>query len=128
MSRTIEEIEREEEIYHDMVDKILNADHDKYPTLESFQAALAPHNRKLGALSREKRMIMPVELSELSDFGHVMSLKDFIECVKEGGFIDYDGFGRYVKDGHETNIDIYLSDVKHKAIRTEFDTIIWFNR
>lgn len=71
---------------------------------------------------------MPYELSELSDYGDVMSLESFIECVKDGGFIDYDGFGYYVKDGKESNVMIIPSDVKRKRIRTDFDTVIWFNR
>ena len=93
-----------------------------------FLKYAGPEINKLGELSREKRMIMPYKLSELSDFGDVMTLKEFIGCVKCEGFIDYDGFGYYVKDGQETNITILPSDVKHKAVRKEFDTIIWFNR
>ena len=57
-----------------------------------------------------------------------ISLKDFIECVKCGGFINYDGYGKYVKNGMETDIEIYPSDVKNKNVRKEFDKIIWFNR
>ncbi len=61
-------------------------------------------------------MIMPYKLSELSDYGDVMPLKDFIRNVESGGFIDYDGYGYYVKDNKETNIMIRPSDVKHNSI------------
>jgi hypothetical protein len=71
---------------------------------------------------------MNYDLSELPDYGDVMTLEHFIENVKDGGFIDYDGFGNYVKDGKMSNIEIYPSDVKHNMIRKDFDTIIWFNR
>jgi len=93
-----------------------------------FLEHTSPERRRLAELSREERMIMPYELSELPNIGDVMTLKEFISCVKSGGFIDYDGFGRYVKDGQETNIMIYPSDVKHKAVRKDFDTIVWYNR
>ena len=95
---------------------------------DEYKEFLKPENKKISKLSREKRMIMPYTLSSLPTYGDVMSLEDFIENVEYGGFIDYDGSGNYVKDGMETDIPIYPSDVEHKSIRKEFDTIIWFNR
>lgn len=83
---------------------------------------------KHAKLNREKRMLMIPEFEKLSDYGDVMSLESFIECVKSGGFIDYDGSGNYVREGKESDISIYPSDIKHGAVRKDFDTIIWFNR
>jgi hypothetical protein len=82
----------------------------------------------MAELGRERRMIMPYKLKEMPTYGNVMSLDDFISCVERGNFIDYDGYGHYCKDGMKTNITIHPSDIKHKAIRKEFDTIVWFNR
>ena len=85
---------------------------------------------KQAKLDREKRMLMIPEFTD-RDFDaddDVMSLKDFIENVNNGGFIDYDGFGRYIRGNQESNIDIYPSDIRHDAIRDDFDTIIWFNK
>ena len=90
--------------------------------------SLEPYYKKYSKLKRELRYIMNYDLSELPDYGDVMTLEHFIENVKDGGFIDYDGFGNYVKDGKMSNIEIYPSDVKHNMIRKDFDTIIWFNR
>jgi hypothetical protein len=73
-------------------------------------------------------MMMPYELDNIPDFADVMPLKEFIKCVESGGFIDYDGYGHYVLDGKETNIIIQPSDVKHGAIRWEFDSVAWYNR
>jgi hypothetical protein len=101
---------------------------DKYKSLEAYQNALEPSRGRLEKLSREKRMIMPYTLQEMPSNGHKMSLKKFIEIVKDGDFIDYDGSGNYTKDGQMTNIDIYPLDVEFGAIRKDFDTIIWFNR
>ncbi len=83
---------------------------------------------RINVLNREKRMIMIPEFEELSECGHVMPLKEFIKEVKAGGFIDYDGFGSYIKDNKASNIHIYPSDVDHNSIRKDFDTIIWFNK
>lgn len=48
--------------------------------------------------------------------------------MKSGGFIDYDGSGNYARDGKMSNISIYPSDVNRKAIRRDFDTVVWFNK
>lgn len=85
-------------------------------------------SKKVSEINRKLRLIMEPTFSELSTFGDVMSLDRFIDYVNMGGFIDYDGYGLYVKDDMESNIEIYPSDVKHNSIRTDFDTIIWFNR
>jgi hypothetical protein len=121
------EIEKEVEELNRRIDEKNKAwDHSK--PFEDYWEHMKPENRRLAELSREERMIMPYELSELPSYGDVMTLEHFIECVKEGGFIDYDGYGYYVKDGMETDITIHPSDIGHGAIRKEFDTIIWYNR
>jgi hypothetical protein len=121
------EIEKEAGELNKAIDEKNKAwDHSK--PFEDYWEYMKPENRRLAELSREERMIMPYELSELPDFGDVMPLKEFIECVKDGGFIDYDGYGHYVKDGKETDIIIHPSDVGYGAIRKEFDTIVWYNR
>ena len=98
------------------------------PFEEYWKRVQEPESSKIATLSREKRLIMPYELKELPTYGDVMSLKSFIECVNEGGFIDYDGHGYYVKDGKESNIMIIPSDVEYNSVRKDFDTIVWFNR
>jgi len=91
---------------------------------------MKPEWDALAKLDREKRMLMTPELTdrEFDADDDVMSIKDFIEAVKDGCFIDYDGFGRYVKGNQESNIHIYPSDVQHNSVRKDFDTIIWFNK
>jgi hypothetical protein len=64
----------------------------------------------------------------VAENGDVMSIDQFIKSVNCGLFTDYDGFGRYIRDGKESNIEIYPSDVKHNSLRADFTQIIWFNR
>lgn len=123
----IEEIEKR----IDAVERVLEKkeqDWDYSRPWEEYQEHCRPERKELANLGRELRLIKPYELQELSDYGDVMSIEHFTECVNEGGFIDYDGFGYYVKDGKESDIEIYPSDVKHNKVRKDFDTIIWFNR
>lgn len=87
-----------------------------------------PEQSQLIVLERRKRFIMPYELNKKYGFGDEMTLEHFINNVKCGGFIDYDGYGYYLKNNMQTNVTIHPSDVKHKNIRYEFDKIIWLNR
>ncbi len=96
--------------------------------LSEYLNAIEPITSGMERLDREKRMLMVPEFSELSDDVNVMSLEEFIENVKDGGFIDYDGSGNYMRDGRESNITIYPSDVEHGSIRKDFDQIAWYNR
>lgn len=128
----IEEIDKEIEILEKILeDKESNWDFTKEPIdiwYKQYLEYTKSESKKINELYREKRMIQPYTLSELCNYGDVMTLHDFIECVKEGGFIDYDGYGLYIKDNQQTNIEIYPSDIKYNSIRKEFDKIIWFNR
>lgn len=83
---------------------------------------------KHAKLNREKRMLMTPEFNDIPDYADVMSLKDFIENVECGGFIDYDGSGNYVRDGKESNITINPSDIRYGAIRDDFDSVAWYNK
>jgi len=124
----ITEIDKEIQELYATLKKMDDEDHPDDNTFEGFEERREPVHKKLGKLSREKRLLMTPEYDTLPDYGSVMSMKDFLSCVRSGGFIDYDGHGCYVKDGKISNINIYPSDVAHKAVRKDFDTIIWFNR
>jgi hypothetical protein len=126
--RGVKEIEAEIHEQEKLLSKAIS-DGDKYPTYDEFEIAIAPYQAKIRALDRELRMLIPCELmGEVEKDDCVMSLKEFINQVKSGMFIDYDGWGRYVKDGKKTNIQILPSDIKYNAIRKGFDTIVWFNK
>lgn len=94
-----------------------------------FERYMSVTSNKVDELDRKIRLIKEPNFSDLSSHnGDVMSLNEFIECVKSGGFIDYDGSGNYVRGDQMSDISIYPSDFKNNSIRTDFDTIIWFNR
>lgn len=95
---------------------------------DAYQEFLAPLRKKASPLYRRQRYIMPYTLDVPPDYGDKMSLEDFKKYCEFGGFIDYDGFGHYMKDGFETSITIYPSDFKKGNIRKEFKEIIWYNR
>jgi hypothetical protein len=113
-----------------VISKMIETSTNKYKDYEEFEKALAPYQRDVRNLERELRMIMPCKSDGVSITKDdcVMTVAKFIEDVKSGCLIDYDGWGYYIKDNKRTNIMVFPSDVKYNAIRKEFDTVIWFNR
>jgi hypothetical protein len=63
---------------------------------------------------------------------HVMTLAEFDEAVASGSFIDYDGYGAFVKDGQRSNREVWLSLFKElqKAgkVPAWATHVVWFNR
>lgn len=55
-------------------------------------------------------------------------MEDFISHCECGGFIDYDGFGRYSTEDKESNIEITPSDIKVNEYRKDFTHVMWYNR
>lgn len=125
--KTEKELELELEIARE---KDSDAFNDAPPGMDfkEFQEWMKPTSLELSRISRELRMIKTPTFDFIPDYGQVMTLKDFVNNVNDGGFIDYDGYGKYCRDGMMSNIEIYPGDIKHNKIRTDFDKIIWFNR
>ena len=125
----VAQIEKEIEELESVLDSKDSEFMETTNSFEEYSEKRRPYTSKIAKLDRERRLIMPAIMGDaVGKDDDVMSLKEFIKCCKDGWFIDYDGFGRYVKDGKESNIDIYPSDVKHNSIRNDFDTIVWYNR
>ncbi len=95
---------------------------------DEFQEFLEPESSIMLNLDKDIRLLLEPELKELDDIGDLMTLVEFIECVESGGFIDYDGFGEYVKGDKMTGITILPSDVECKKIRTDCDKVMWYNK
>ena len=83
---------------------------------------------EISKLDRELRLIRPYKLEDIPDYGDVMTLNQFKNNVKNGGFVDYDGYGHYIDGDKMTDIIIYPSDVKHHSLRHKLNKIIWFNK
>jgi len=96
--------------------------------INEYQDATKEWYDQINILDREKRLLMIPEYEDIPSYGDKMSLIAFVVNVVDGNFIDYDGSGNYVKDEKMSNIGIYPSDVAFNSLRSDFDTIIWFNR
>lgn len=74
------------------------------------------------------QLIKVPKLSPIRSYGDKMTLSEFVECCKAGGFIDYDGVGYYATDDQESDVVILPSHVAMGLVRTDFTHVIWFNR
>jgi hypothetical protein len=95
---------------------------------KEYLALTEKEDEEISKLSRRLRLIKPYEVTDIPDHGDVMTLNQFKNICRNGGFIDYDGFGHYLDGDKMTDIIILPSDVKHKSLRHELNRIIWFNR
>ena len=124
----------EEEILHEKLEKARDENSEIFQNAplgmswEELRNYMKKSNHKVSLLSRKYRLIKTPKFSELSTYGDVMPMKEFKSACRCGGFINYDGFGLYVRDGQESDIEIYPSDVINRCVRKDFDTVIWFNR
>lgn len=64
---------------------------------------------------------------EVPDYGHVMTIEEWNECVEEGYFISDDGHGYFCKDG---KMDRTLEVFSPRAAQMEIDAthVCWFNK
>lgn len=79
-------------------------------------------------LEREvgQETIMAEYTEDLSSFGDLMTLKEFKRVVRQGCFVDDDGFGHPVKDGKMAKVCVHPSQVA--SIPKDATHIMWFNK
>lgn len=91
-----------------------------------------PSIKRSEELSKEiRRLEDEIEWSPFDTLDDdIYTLKQFVDMCKEGGFIDYGGFGVYAdkEKKMKTNIEVYPSDVTSGKYRTDFTHIVWYNR
>ena len=99
-------------------------------SLVEWQQMLEPFNDQMRPLQFEKAQLTPIEWQNIGKYGDLMTLEDWIGCVKAGWFIDYDGHGYYSDGERESNKIVYPSDVKHNHLlkNENFTHVIWYNR
>jgi len=96
---------------------------------EEFETLGSETINEISNIQNELSLLTPIELEEWDGNGNKMSIKEWVRGVKDGGFIDYDGYGYYSVDGKKSNKVVYPSGLgKFKIRDKEFTDIIWYNR
>ena len=66
--------------------------------------------------------------SEIPKYGDHMTIKEWLECVECGGFIDYDGYGDLATINKVSDITICPSEAKRYKFPDWCTHIMWYNR
>ncbi len=68
------------------------------------------------------------ELQEKIEYGHVMTVDQFIECVAEGSFIDDDGSGVFADWAGNKHTSVWCDVDWLELHRGHYPFVIWYNR
>ena len=77
---------------------------------------------------KAKKLLEDIVMTPHEKYGSLMELDDFVENVRHGNFIDYDGSGYYSTATEESNISIHPSEVSQGIYRKDFTHVKWYNR
>lgn len=107
------------------ISKVNMPDFDSYT---EWLRTMEPEQSQINELNAKMKLIKAPEFEEIPDYGDCMTIGDFIECCKDGNFIDYDGFGYYATEDKMTDICVYPSEIMSGVYRKDFPKVVWFNR
>jgi hypothetical protein len=69
------------------------------------------------------------KFQSIPEYGAHMTLREYIDCVTCGGFIDDDGFGELATETQVSEIEIYPSHLNEDVQWPEWCThIVWYNK
>lgn len=127
--KTYDELVKEESILDDDYEKISDECAKEGLSYKEFSDKVKPVKEKLYFISKYKRLKQTPIIEYGKEWkGELYTLEKFISMVRNGGFIDDDGWGYYATDMTKSDINIYPSDISENIYRTDFTHIIWFNR
>lgn len=71
--------------------------------------------------------------SSVPEYGNLFTFEEFLENIRQGFFIDYDGVGHYAFEDAtgiiwDSKILVYPSDYANRRIDFRFSHVIWFNK
>lgn len=64
----------------------------------------------------------------IDNCGELFTIKDFIDFVNDGAFVDSDGMGYYASEDGITDIPIRPSDVFYFILSHSFTHVMWYNK
>ena len=70
-----------------------------------------------------------IKLEPIKDVDYHTPLKEFMENVKEGNFVDYDGHGVFATEDEKSSIYFTPSELKKKTIKIPAwaTHVVWYN-
>ena len=127
--KTYDELVKEESRLDDEYEKISDECAKEGLSYQEFSIKAKPVKETLYFISKYLRLKKTPSLEYGKEWkGDLYELEKFISMVRNGGFIDDDGWGYYATETTKSDISIYPSDISENIYRTDFTHIIWFNR
>ena len=77
---------------------------------------------------KQIKLKQPVKFEKIPNYGDKIPIKEFIEEVDCGMFIDYDGHGYYATETEMTDIVVFPSMIINKNIDNRWSHVVWFNK
>jgi len=129
MNKEQELLEIKNKLFEILNQRIEKAYSFNFNSFQEFESYYYKESKNYDLASQNYRLIKtPILEEDIPKYGSIMSLSEFVSCCKDGGFIDYDGSGEYIRDGKMSGISIYPSDITSNRYRKDFTEIIWFNK
>lgn len=69
-----------------------------------------------------------LEFGDIPNYGDHMTMKDWLDAVEFGAFIDYDGHGELATINQVSNILIFPSEAKNYKFPEWATHIVWYNK
>lgn len=79
-------------------------------------------------LTWQIRCLQPAKFSDIPDYGDHFTIEDFIDSVKSGMFVDFDGSGYYATKDKMTDIYANPSEIYRDKIDKRWTHVMWFNK
>ena len=85
-------------------------------------------------MDKEKLLARAKELQKAQGYGNVFLIDDFIEAVRQGYFINYDGIGFFGDWNGEVQRELYNKDMINCNVewleenRKDYLFIYWYNK
>lgn len=126
--KKLSDIESEMEKLEIKINEIENKSIEKNLSYHDYEIVVKPFRDRYNKLDMDFRVLTKPEMEPIPKYGRHMKLNMFISNVMSGGFIDYDGSGRYATETEISDIQIYPSDIRNGIYRKDFKYIVWFNK
>ena len=127
--KTYDELVKEESRLDDEYEKISDECAKEGLSYQEFSIKAKPVKEKLYFISKYLRLKKTPSVEYGKEWkGDLYELETFISRVRNGGFIDDDGWGYYATETTKSDIEVYPSDIKEGLYRNDFTHVIWINR
>ncbi len=84
---------------------------------------------KFGSVDQDGVSYIPQQFKAIPSYGDLIPIDEFLEDIRHGNFVDYDGSGHYALVDKVSNIKFRPSTFDYDyAVKNNFTHVVWYNR